>query len=167
MAKRPTRKKSTIPLADRISNKLDEAAFFLQHLKRHRDQQNQPQKPPAAEFRYHLSGFLSAAYSVGNLIARKNKKWLKQLSTADQDLHEQVIDRMRGDIVHEGHVDTTISTRQVEADLDPTIYAQGTQSMFGTPKTDAVTHSVDLNGSPREVVELCEQYLDLLRRESR
>jgi hypothetical protein len=174
MAPRPTRNKLSVDdLSDLIQHKVDEAAFFLQHLKRIKEQQRRPEKPSPAEFSYYLSAFLGAAYTVGKLIERKRKKWWEQLSQADRALYELMIPAMRGDAVHQGQVETERRIDEVPVRFDPTRYLQGQpvqnvffQSMFGEVTTSAETHSVKLEGEKREVVELCGQYLDLLKRET-
>jgi hypothetical protein len=164
MASRPTRKKPSVDLFYLIRHKIGEAAFFLQHLKHHREQQEQPVKPSPQEFLYYLSAFLNAAYSVGELIERK-KKWWRKLNRADQALYKLMMPEMRGDIVHRGHVETTQKTDTVPIRFDTTDRVQGffiNHGLFGEATTHAVTHSVKLDGKERELVGLCEEYLAIL-----
>ena len=79
---------------------------------------------------------------------------------------------MRGATVYEGGVETTQKTEKVPIRFEATYDLQGQrvqsfffQDMFGEVLTEAQTRSVDLAGVEREVVGLCEQYLDLLVRE--
>jgi hypothetical protein len=172
VAPRQPRKK---PSFDLIRHKVGDAHFFLQQLKRHRDRQRDAAKPPSEEFSYYLSAFLNGARSVGKLIeramGRQKSKWWEKLSTADRALHDR-FDEMRGSTVYDGEVETKRKTEKVPIRFEPNYDLQGQrvqgfffQDMFGEVLTEAQTRSVDLDGVEREVVGLCEQYLDLLVRE--
>jgi hypothetical protein len=153
------RRKSTKPSLHEIRDKLAEADFFLQKLRHHKKLQRRPEKPPADEFRYYLSAFLTAARSVTDLMPRIGQDIRPKLNNAEKKLHELYCN-LRNASVHDGRIETTPGTKRVVLPPDP-----GLSSMFGDVFTYAETHSVELNGKACEVVEVSQEYFDLLKRE--
>jgi hypothetical protein len=167
-----TRQSRKMPSFDQIKHKVGEAHFFLHYLKQHRDKQRDAAKPPACEFSYYLSAFLSAASTVSDLMKQITPKWWEQLDKADRAVHD-LFWKMRGSAVHEGDVETKKRADKVQVRFDPNYDLHGQrvqgfffQDMFSDVTTYAETHSVDLEGAEREVIELCEAYLTILRRQA-
>ena len=163
MARQPKK----TPSFNAIRNKIGEAHFFLHYLKRHRDQQRDAAKPAAYEFFYYLSAFSSAAITVSDLMKKITPAWWDQLNRADGAVHD-LFWEMRKANVHEGEIETNKRTEKVNVrpSYDQRVHGFLFQSMFGEVMTFADTHSMDVDGIEREVVELCEEYLAILRREA-
>jgi hypothetical protein len=154
-----------------IEDKLDEARFFLDHLHDEKAKQARPNKPPPAPFRPYLSAFMTAARTVTDLIERGGKQaWRKQLNATERALHD-FAKKMRGDNVHKGRIETIPRAEEVPVHFSPDAYQLGNVHLRaqalalygnGSVTTVAETHYVEMNNEKRDVVTVCDEYVDLL-----
>jgi hypothetical protein len=106
-------------------DRLEEARFFLGHLREHKDAQAQVNKPPPEHFRYYLNAFINAARSViwvlENEEAEKYKAWIGswQAQHPEGTALQKFMDDMRNTSVHEGRIETTIRSEEVPIIVAP------------------------------------------------
>jgi hypothetical protein len=156
-------------------DRLQEACFFLGHLQDERAKHARPNKPPLEHFRYYLNAFLSAARSVRDVLrSEENDKyhawcgsWNAQITETDDALFT-LATKMRNSSVHEGHIEMTSRTEEVpiRETYDPGFqyhrrFANWSQQQAWTIRE---VQYVELEGTERDVVTVCEQYIDVLTR---
>jgi len=165
----------------RAHDKLDEARFFLQHLREERRKtvRNRPEA-----FRYYLSAFLSAAVSViqvldheaGDAFKEFWRRWRENLAQGVREFLNRMWDR-RGAEVHELGPKVEVKEKPVPAELAPGVQIFGPPTMFlpeehlkrmqelGLPPwTQAWTFIPELHFEGEgDALQVCERYLALLQ----
>lgn len=160
-------------MIEAAKDKLEEALFFLGHLQDYMAEQAQPRKPPREISFYYLSAFLSAAKSVTSIVERDDEAWFRSWKaqlTETEDALKKLATDMRNDTVHEGRLRTTPRSEEVPIPMSPDPYqgniARRAHALHlrqqGGPWTMREVHYVEFQGTAREVVSVCEQYVQLL-----
>jgi len=148
--------------------KLNEARFFLRHLKEVNQQQIRPE---LEAFAHYLSAFLAAAISIlyllkghegGPTFKQWFRSWRENLPPKDRELLNFMW-RQRDLEVHEFGAETEVSAEPVPADLVPGVH------VFAPPDTQGGTVYVPKRFFKNkeeevEVLEMCERYFPLLER---
>jgi hypothetical protein len=160
-------------MIERTKARLDEARSFLCELQREKFNQVQNAKPTASsEFFSRLDAFITAARSVTWVLQNEEKQkydaWKDSpgatLTTKEQEIFN-LINEMRIGIEKRGRPGIVARRERVIIPENPDPIA-GTQ-YFGLPEWGRPTTNIDvyyLEGTDREVVSICEQYLEILTR---
>jgi hypothetical protein len=171
-----------IPLT---KDRLEEARFFPAHLQHERKKHAHPNKPPSSHLRYYLHAFVSAARSVPIVLKKEGKEYYikregkkkyhtwdpsseAQISVAEKQLSDLMIEK-RNRVAHEGPIETTTRSEEVEIPIEPNPYQPYTHRAYllqlrrgGGPWTIREDHFVELDGREQEITTVCERYFDFL-----
>jgi hypothetical protein len=150
--------------------KLRESSFFLARIE-HEDRQHVRHEPEAFEF--YLSAFMSAAYSVFDMLsgvdARTVAAWIKALKPEDQYLIKSLRGK-RGASTHERKL--KVETREKKVPLYKLRSGRSPFAgyhVFGPPFVPQPTailpeYLIPFKNHRAEVVDTCRQYVALLRK---
>jgi hypothetical protein len=162
-------------------DKLEEARFFLAHLRHERRQHAYPNKPPSAHFRYYLHAFIVAARGVPFALQKEETEkyvawrplWEAQISEAEKRLLEPLLELtkdMRNSAAHGWRIEMTTRSEKVPIPMIPDPYQPRPHPAFlqfiqgdgaWTTRDD---YFVELQGSAQEITAVCEQYVRFLER---
>ncbi len=179
------RKRARSSRTPRAIYKLEEARFFLGHL---REEIGKGASSEPGVFSYYLSAFLSAARSVTWVLQKEAKdpydawfpNWRKGLPPGDREFLDYMVEQ-RNLEVKEGAAGIFMKRKPVPAELIPGVMifrpprplseAQAEAARKrGLPASSAGAWIMvpewffQIEGEPHRVVQVCERYLALLQR---
>jgi hypothetical protein len=169
-----------VEMIELTKDRLVEARFFLGHLRDERAKNKRVNKPPPDHFRYYLNALLAAARSVVDVLGKEGLRkagggrqyrawrvsWNAQYSEAKKALDE-LTRKMRNTLLHQGGVKMASRTEEVpiRETYDPSyqVYRRPPWLQH-TAFTVRDVQYVQLEGAERDVIEVCERYVDVLTR---
>jgi hypothetical protein len=170
-----------VPALDgKTKDRLAEARFFLGHLKAERAKTARVNKPPPEHFRYYLNAFLAAARSVVDVLGQEGASkagggqkyrawrvsWNTQYTEAEKAL-DGLTRNMRNTLLHQGRVKMTSRTEEVpiRETYDPSYQVHRRPAWLQHQAfTVRDVPYVKLEGEERDVIEVCERYVDVMTR---